>query len=95
MGVEPYAYSERTSTSNSAIMRKMTARRRSFTLCEKLAAVRVAEGTNNCEAARRFSVLIVNNIGSQLMTEDDLYPRFDGTHSIVGIYKQNRWTETS
>ena len=37
--------------------------RRSFTLREKLAAVRVPEETNNCKASQTFSVLTVNNIG--------------------------------
>ena len=51
-----YAYHERASTCNSAVTRKMAARRRSFTLREKKAAVRVTEEMNDCEAARRFSV---------------------------------------
>ena len=53
----------------------MAARRRSFSLREKQAAVCVAEGAND-EAARRPPGLIVNNIGGQLITEVDLFLGF-------------------
>ena len=38
----------------------------------------VAEETNNCEAAQRFSVLIVNDIGGRLITEVALFLGFHG-----------------
>ena len=57
------------------------ARRRSFSLRGKQAAVRVAEETNSCDAARRSSVLIVNKIGGQPKIEVDLFPGFYSMHA--------------
>ena len=56
----------------------MAAGHRNSTLHEKQAAVRVAGETNNREAARRFSVLIVSNIGGRFITEVDLFPEISG-----------------